>query len=689
MEGERIVRRVAAGPGGRALRRLICLGALLWLTTACGDGSAGEGPVCDEEGYPCEYAEVDAEVVARTLSLAGRVGDVLANGGTTAEAAALLEAEDDVAELAFDDTALRFRLEGGRGHWVLDDPAYGTRSTPGNGHGAAAASGSFFPHVVNDESDVKSAIVLSPAKWDFGTTDEGAEVAGILTATSGYAGRVDYLENESKESTEVGFEAYKGLDQYDVVHLSSHGAALCESGVCNGVVMGFDIQAIPGADLDAKIAAIDEPGIELIQDRDGEDVGVGLTADFFRANYPGGLRDTVIYFSSCESLAQGSVDLVGALRGPDSVFIGWDRSVDSGLARLASLAMYERLSAGGHTTQVALAQIEGLAEAGGARLRVAGPGTTEDLRIREVIELLNPDNGAALVDAHELGIVGEPGDGEPDSARWSLRVDGITSEQAPDSTVHVVIDGTQSEPTPVAEGTQDDQERWTLSGEIELPYDVSEDTPVDVRAWVDLADGGLSDTEAAMTLITRPAGEWVLEIDYSRTPVNEPDGPGTPDTASATLILAEADFQIPDSGEVRYEVVEGTVTYDPSFTDRFCQVKGDPITFMVTPEMAGTSGVSFDTTTSPNGYTARISISTPEYEAEWSCRAGTGEDAPEGYQDPETRTRSANLILLDIEEEDGATLSADGTSASGTWIWENTSNPGAIRESSYTLTHSP
>lgn len=193
----------------------------------------------------------------------------------------------------------------------------------------------------------------------------------------------------------------------------------------------------------------------------------------------------------------------------------------------------------------------------------------------------------------------------------------------------------------------------------------------------------------AVACSEQSASEWVLEIDYSRTPVNEPDGPGTPDTATATLTLAESDLQLPDSGELAYEVVGGTVTYDPSFTDRFCQVQGDPITFDVTPEMVGISGVTFDTTTSPNGYTAYISIGGPEYEAEWSCRAGTGEDAPEGYQDPETRTGNVNLILLDIEEEEGATLSADGTSATGTWVRENTSNPGAIRESSYTLASSP
>lgn len=682
---------LSAASRTRNWRRPVYLLAVLWLAGACADvGGAGGGLACEQDGYPCEYSAVEPDVVARTVSLAGQAGDVLANGGTPAEAAALLEAEDDVAELAFDDNAVRFRLDGGRGHWILDDSAYGTRSTPGTGSGAPAArSRGFFPHVVNDESDAKSAIVLSPVKWDFGTDDEGAEVAGILTATRGYEGRVDYYENDAPDSTDVGFGTYKGFAAYDVVHVSSHGATVCESGECTGVVMGFDIDAIPGADLDAKIDAIDEPGIELIQDSVGENIGVGLSADFFRTYYPGGLRDTVIYFSACESLAQTSVDLAGALRGADSVFIGWDRSVRSDFARLASLAMYERLSAGGHTTQVALTQIEGLAEAEGARLRVAGPGATEDLRIRDVIELLNPDTGTALVDAQELGIVGEPGDGEPDSARWSVRVDGITAEQASDSTVRVVIDGTESEPTPVSAGTEDDQERWTLSGEIELPYDVSEDTPVDVRAWVDLADGGVSDAEAEMTLITAPAGEWVLEIDYSRTPVNEPDGPGKPDTATATLILAEADLQIPDSGEVTYEVVGGTVTYDPSFTDRFCQVIGDPITFEVTPEMVGISRVSVDTTTSPSSYTAYVSISGPEYEAEWSCRAGTGDDAPEGYQDPEIRTRSVDLIMLDIEEEDRATLSADGASASGTWVWENTSNPGAIRESAYTLTSSP
>ena len=110
--------------------------------------------------------------------------------------------------------------------------------------------------------------------------------------------------------------------------------------------------------------------------------------------------------------------------------------------------------------------------------------------------------------------------------------------------------------------------------------------------------------------------------------------------------------------------------------------------------MSGDSDGSFDAydevdisldSKSPMEYSLWLNIEGPSFEAEFSCRHGTGEDAPEGYQDPETLTRSVSLLMLDIDWDEHRTLTGDGTSGSGNWRLVNSSVVGSIRETSYTF----
>ena len=149
---------------------------------------------------------------------------------------------------------------------------WGTRSAPGRPAAVLPADSSEapVPDVVRPESDNKKALILSPVLWEFGIHDEGPDVADLLRDSEGYSSGVDFLQNRKKTDSEVTVESFKNWDDYDVIHLSSHGKRLCIGDACRVVIVATTLDSIlpdgPGAKID-KIAAS-----EVLRER-----GVGIS----------------------------------------------------------------------------------------------------------------------------------------------------------------------------------------------------------------------------------------------------------------------------------------------------------------------------------------------------------------------------------------------------------------------------
>ena len=419
-----------------------------------------------------------------------------------------------------------------------------------------------------------------------------------------------------------------------------------------------------------------------------------LSADFFRDRYPGGLSDTVVFISACQTFGDQGTDLAGAIKGPSSIFLGWSDVVFSGESKQASLQFYRDAAEYGYPATEAYTRLGDLrvgtaAEGYGVPQLVLGDRSTGDLHIREVVRLLDPESGNVLSSSSSVRIKGEAGDDEDDIAPYRVRIDGIVEEFASEAILHVSIDGNEADPQPISEGTKQANDRWIVSGEIDLGYDLEENSQVEIRAWVELPSGGESDHEVRATLsgFAPPMGfTWQLDLEWSRLPVGEPGDPASPQSASARLFL-EYDASWWDRDEnPRYEVTGGTVTYSHSFVDRFCEVSADVITFELSKGMAGFSRLDFDITSTPFQFESFINTSGPTFEAQYACRAGTGRDAPEGYGEPEPRTRSADVLWLSIDEDDNRTVAPGATSFSGQIVVENRARPGSIRTTDYTFT---
>jgi hypothetical protein len=67
--------------------------------------------------------------------------------------------------------------------------------------------------------------------------------------------------------------------------------------------------------------------------------------------------------------------------------------------------------------------------------------TGGDLRIRDIVYLLNPEDSQTILDpSHEVSIVGEMDDGDPDAVPFLVQVDGILAENGADALLHVAVD---------------------------------------------------------------------------------------------------------------------------------------------------------------------------------------------------------------------------------------------------------
>jgi len=611
------------------------------------DGASATPTVleCELKSYPCSLSDVPIEILERSDAMSDEVVGMFESGRSVSDVDIWLNEQEGMVEVESDDLAVRFRLDGGRGTWILRKGAFATRGAPGAAGSyrkAVSPPGGPLFYVAGPETEFKRALVLSPMLWDFAETDDGFSVQAILDGTRGYEGRVSFAANGSPTASNVTVESFKGWENFQVVHVVTHGTRLCKDGPCRAVIAANTVRG-EGPEGEGiltkagKHATFTDRGLEIGKAEGSRELElevplgfVLLTADFFRAEYPGGLKDTLVFINACKTSGAEATDLADAIRGNSSVFLGWDESVDSVAAFAAAVALYEDLSEG-YTVEVAYARLGGLKsdQSGtGAQFVFSKRDDGDGLRIRDVVELLDPGSGVPLDASSTVAIIGTRGDGEPDSVPYSVQIDGMTKELAPLVTLHVSIDGEEIEPQPITNGEVNDKDQWTVTGELPLGFDIEEDITVDFRAWVELPDGGESDddTSARVTGSEPIMGyEWVME---ATKVISHPDGRELASMAVLTLRFEEG--QDVDEPFPRYVVTSGNVTYgDRSASALGCTYSGGGLTYQVTPDMSPPNGedgrpdsvLIFDTTATPVEYYGVILTRGPDDTVEQDCTA--------------------------------------------------------------------
>jgi hypothetical protein len=698
-----------------AVPSLLFAGGIGLLMVSCGaDSSSGPGGVsspleCEARDYPCSLSEVRIEILERGDALGDEAVAMLEAGAATGDVAAFLERQADMAVVEWDHAAIWYRLKGGVGIWILREAAFapevagrraggqdggtgrqnwaaepdGTgrrnRTERDDGTGrldrahrrSSTVSSTATPfYIVGLDSQKKKALVLSPFQWHVPDIEDTPAVAEILSATRGYEGGVTYRSNPEETSANVGLASFMEWDGYDVVHVSTHGSRVCSDGGCRATLVAGLLASVlpPGGESKAeKLKTLEEQGVSYAKSENTGREYLVLSADFFRYHYPGGLDDALVFINSCEGFGPQATDLVDAIRGSSSVVFGWSETVRVVDATAASTALYQALSKG-YPGEVALEEIEDLAtgqpcpcvEGSPAPVLRASPrGEGGDLRIREVITLMHPVSGQELTAADVVMIEGTVNDGEPDAVPWLVRVDGVKPELAGGMVVRVLVAGAQSDPVPLSEGQAKDEDQWTVSGVVLLPFDVEEDTPATFGARLDLHEGGVSEhvTDATIGGEGPIMGrEWKLE---AASTTGWPGIPYTPVTATGNLTLQLAPGQAASEPHPRYVVTGGTVTYDYNHTYYDCTYSAPVLTFEVTQDVSQESELRFDTTTNPVGYTGVIYTQGPEFQVTESCGGGSS-----------TRTqRAANTWVL-VQQGEPEPVSGDRRMITGTYLTE-------------------
>ena len=543
--------------------------------------TSSSGLDCLDEGYPCTYSEVDPQVLEASFDALDQAALTLDETGDIEAAVSSLEERSDLADLIYSLEGIRFRLENSPPMWLINGAAIasGTKSPGGNSRNADTLSKiQFRPSQVNSQQDdgpigesnrgeepIKKALLLSPFWWEFGG-DETQELTTYLSQIHRNYNCDDcevvlkintVPERQSEQSREnynltktmsidygVSILDFMNWNEFDLIHLSTHGTQICDDGRCEGFVMtgrflenpklnesgapendivGLDWgrTAVPGCgvldhrmeteelsdeEFDAAYEEWKNKGCGTFTNRYWQYAG----PDFFKAQYTDlgkSLDDKLIYFSSCKTMRD--LSMAEAVAGENTTVLGWTENVEADAAAHVALKFYDLYVGKGLRAKVAFDEVkdeigEEYQIAAFRRFKPKGIEIEsllppefesigdEDTRGREIITLMQPIYRSELKEKDAIPTLGIPGDNEVDEIMLLVQVDGIDESQDSGAfEIHIAVDGEELNETIKPQERVDDYSYWAL-GVLPLPFDSGERTQIKLETWIDLPQGGQS-----------------------------------------------------------------------------------------------------------------------------------------------------------------------------------------------------
>jgi uncharacterized protein YgfB (UPF0149 family) len=522
-------------------------------------GLSEEGVRCERMGYPCSFAETDPNDLERSLQVMDLAEQAfLEEGGMTA-AAERLQQEDDLVEILYDERGVYYRVEGAPPMIFLHPEAFaGQEAGSPQESSRRGAPGLLSPYRPEPDGPIgtnppgekvrKQALFVVPIAWQYGA-DVHAGVEPLLRETRDYQcpDCVQLLagETHAKDQVEGGqaaagpsLEQFQGWEDYDLIHVYAHGYQFCpgQSVTTSGQpVVAGDREELPentagvieGTEVsEGECVTLIQTGHyqtrEELARNPREAAGIAwshkpgsevwaevVTTDYFKTQYPDGLDDKVIYFSSCQTMRDRS--LADSLLGTNTAVLGWTDSVYSTRGEASAQQFFTgliehglRASTAHQKTRSSASHTEHSEDWHGAQLELVS-STEGDPRGREVVTLLHPATREKLEDGQFTVAYGMPEDGEQDKLYVAARLDGIDQDQQPeDFVVHVRLNGKELDETFTANpDLKVGEYSYLAQGAVQLPYDVTNTEQVKLEAWAELPEGG--DTRHVLEEV-RPVG---------------------------------------------------------------------------------------------------------------------------------------------------------------------------------------
>ena len=354
------------------------------------------------------------------------------------------------------------------------------------------------PGPVGEAGKPKKALILGPWKWQM-DWDVDELITKIALPTGKYArpggGVTTVMTNDGNPQTAdtpsaflypdepaVRIEDFCGWEQYDTIILKTHGRTVCEEARCHtalsvgrfaeqrdaleayagraqGVTFGTSeygnlLQTLTPAEAQACIdrLEVDEPDPSAEDDcleKLGRAGHLLVTPDFFRANYPGGLKDRLIFLSACQGMKGG--ELARAIRGTGvshgGAILGFDRIIQTSVSNKVLVRFADWVGTGRAIDAGALRELNGLVDDYAGNADVAGqiegdftaeemadlvPDGSEVARGSDIVSLHTAPGGPELQDGAKVQIDGRPGDGDFDILKLGARLTGV-GDEGPDA----------------------------------------------------------------------------------------------------------------------------------------------------------------------------------------------------------------------------------------------------------------
>jgi hypothetical protein len=356
---------------------------------------------------------------------------------------------------------------------------------------------------------------------------EGEAIRRQLEDTRGYRGNVRLLTDE-----EVDLSAFEGWQDYDVIHVSSHGT---QSSVTVGSNLSWSGKG-PLTGTQARRRGL-QPWVSTTWNmKDAPKKRVwGANARFFRALYPRGLDRTLIFLNSCSGggnpRSSETPPLAAALLGSKSMLIGWGSTTEVVASERAAIAFFFFMMEGWSGTE-ALKRIPetygdlvsgSRQKKGASEIQRSGEYLTwrgSDMRIREVTRLLYPPglsgpSGQAIHDGDPVDdlLIGELEDGVADELRMAVEVEAILDDERMLTFVHLELDGKLIGSSKDLMGAERIGSGWRLNFDrVPVGKDLEAEKDYELEAVVRLPEGG--ESRYAAILSTR-ACYWELELESS------------------------------------------------------------------------------------------------------------------------------------------------------------------------------
>jgi hypothetical protein len=471
---------------------LIILLALFASSCFLGKGESGPDDVevpdpiydCERDDFPCTPGEVDESVHVSGAELMEAARKRLADGESMPDVAEWLRAKDEVVSAEANEVSLIFRPKGGR-PLVMHDGVAAAR--PGESsqqqlqpsknaeqrvRRSMLGTSDVDEFVVGSDRDEdgrrdvrKKALVLDPFEWQLedGYTVRGDDLIAALEQTYDYRDNIEYVTNE-----EVGVIDFRGFDDYDLIYVGSHGGTLTgANGAASFILTGREIDSCGelrnAADL-ANVfgiycAALNVGGWKQTRSY------ISVIPRFFTREYGNGLNDALVILDGCRSgrpygtagsSYAPSTLLTSALIGERTAVYGWTDDVETRFAEQAMKTLFKYLIEYGLPAETSLefvcAADRCFDDARDAEL-VLYEQFDSDIRAVEMLELYvmegdPPRRVESGLDLPAL-VLGNVGDGQPDSIAVVPQLKGIFEPEAWDYLLEPEIDGETLEGSPI------------------------------------------------------------------------------------------------------------------------------------------------------------------------------------------------------------------------------------------------